>query len=70
MMAVLDRAGKDQRFNWRMMREPDAAMAEYDLTPDERQALKSGDRSSLGACGLDERVVAWIPWLAGKRGTA
>ncbi len=68
MQAVLDRAGKDQRFNWRMMTEPDAALAEYELTPQEREALKSGDRARLVECGLDERLAIWVPWLAGRRG--
>ena len=32
MMAVLDRAAKDYRFNWRMMESPDGALGEYELT--------------------------------------
>ncbi len=66
MMAVLDRAGKDQRFNWRMMSQPDGALAQFDLTPQETEALRTGDRARLVQCGLDERLAAWIPWLAGK----
>ncbi len=62
MMAVLDRASKDQRFNWRMMTDPDAALAQFDLTPQEREALKSGERAKLVDCGLDERLAIWVPW--------
>lgn len=66
MMAVLDRASKDQRFNWQMMTQPDAALALFDLTTGEREALKSGNREQLLACGLDERIAAWIPWRASR----
>jgi hypothetical protein len=62
MMAVLDRAAKDQRFNWRMMTDPDSALSQFDLTPQEIDALKSCDRARLVDCGLDERLVIWIPW--------
>ncbi len=67
MMAVLDRAAKDQRFNWQMMSQPDAALDQFDLTEAEREALKTGDREKLLACGLDERIAAWIPWRSTHR---
>ncbi len=67
MQAVLDRASKDQRFNWRMMTDPDAALAAFDLTPQEREALKSCDRRQLVECGLDERLAIWIPWRHARR---
>jgi hypothetical protein len=66
LMAVLDRAAKDYRFNWRMMEQPDEAMAEYDLTEFEREALKSGEREMLISVGLDERISAWVPWRRGR----
>lgn len=66
MMAVLDRAAKDYRFNWRMIERPDEAMAEYDLTDFERDALKSGEREMLISVGLDERITAWVPWRRGR----
>ena len=65
MMAVLDRAAKDYRFNHRMLERPDEALAEYDLTDFERQALKSGERDMLISVGLDERITAWVPWRRG-----
>ena len=67
MMAVLDRAAKDQRFNWQMINSPDEALAPFDLAEPEREALKSGDREALVACGLDGRIAAWIPWRASRR---
>jgi hypothetical protein len=66
MMAVLDRAAKDYRFNWRMIERPDEAMAAYDLTEFEREALKSGERDMLISVGLDERITAWVPWRRGR----
>jgi hypothetical protein len=66
MMAVLDRAAKDYRFNWRMIETPDAALAEYDLSDFERAALKSGERDLLISVGLDERIAAWVPWKRGR----
>jgi hypothetical protein len=65
-MAVLDRAAKDYRFNWRMIERPDEALAEYDLNDFERAALKSGDRDLLISVGLDERITAWVPWKRGR----
>ena len=65
-MAVLDRAAKDYRFNYRRMERPDDALAEYDLTEFEREALKSGERDMLISVGLDERITAWVPWRRGR----
>ena len=65
MRAVLDRAAKDYRFNWRMIETPDAALAEYDLNDFERAALKTGERDLLISVGLDERIAAWVPWNRG-----
>lgn len=62
MHAVLDRACKDMRFNVRMINDPDQTLNEYDVTPEEREALKSCKRDKLVAVGLDERMTAWIPW--------
>lgn len=69
-MAVLDRAAKDYRFNWRMIERPDEALAEFDLTEVEREALKSGEREMLILVGLDERISAWVPWKRGKGGAS
>ena len=62
MHAILDRACKDMRFCMRMIDDPDEAMAGYDVTPEEREALKSCSREKLVSVGLDERMTAWIPW--------
>ena len=62
MHAILDRACKDMRFCMRMVTEPDRAMDEFDVNPEERAALKSCRRDRLVEVGLDERMTAWIPW--------
>jgi len=62
MHAILDRACKDPRFCLQMVEDPDAAMAAFDVTPEERAALKSCQREKLVEVGLDERMTAWIPW--------
>jgi hypothetical protein len=66
LMAVLDRAAKDYRFNWRMMERPDEALVGYNLTEFEREALKNGEREMLISVGLDERISAWVPWKRGR----
>jgi hypothetical protein len=68
MMAVLDRAAKDYRFNWTMIQRPDEALAAYELTAAEREALKTGERDLLISVGLDERITAWVPWRRGREG--
>lgn len=62
MHAVLDRACKDPRFCQLMIDDPDRALAGFDVTPEEREALKSCQREQLVAVGLDERMTSWIPW--------
>ena len=66
MLAVLDRAAKDYRFNWRMIERPDEALSEYNLSEEEKAALIAGDRDSLISVGLDERITAWVPWRRGR----
>ncbi len=66
MMALLDRAAKDYRFNWSMIHQPRETLATFDLTDRERDALISGERDLLISVGLDERITAWIPWLRGR----
>ena len=62
MHEILDRACKDMRFNMRMIENPDQALDDYDVTPEEREALKGCRRDQLLSVGLDERMTAWIPW--------
>jgi hypothetical protein len=52
---VIDRAASDATFAARLRSEPDAALAGFDLTEQEKQALRSGDPAQLQAAGVDER---------------
>jgi hypothetical protein len=49
-----------------MIEAPDEALAEYNLTDAEKEALKSGERDMLISVGLDERITAWVPWKRGR----
>ncbi|MFB6173944.1 MAG: Os1348 family NHLP clan protein [Halobacteriales archaeon] len=46
--SVLDRTMTDEAFLDRVRTDPDAALAEYDLTEEERAALAAGDGAWLG----------------------
>ena len=53
---LIERATSDQAFAARLQTDPEAAMAEYGLSDEERRALRSGDPAQLQAVGVDERV--------------
>ena len=53
---LIERVITDEAFSARLEKEHEAALKEYDLTDDERQALLSGNQEALSALGLDERV--------------
>jgi hypothetical protein len=62
---LLERVVSDDAFFARLESDREATLAEYDLTEDERQALRSGEAAKLSAVGLDERVsklvrVCWV----------
>ena len=65
MMAILDKAAKDIRFRERMRTDPQAALAAFDVSPQEAAALQEGTPAALQAVGLDPRLPAWIPWRSG-----
>ena len=54
---VLERASTDEAFRTRLQSDPTNALAGYDLTPDERAALSSGDTEAMEALGVDPRVT-------------
>ncbi len=54
---LIERAVTDEAFASRLQSDRDAALADYELTEDERQALLSGDPEKLSALGLDERIT-------------
>ena len=65
---VLNRAFSDEAFRRRMYAEPDEALAEYELTDEERVALRaiSAEEREPVAELLDRRLSkrpAWLFWL-------
>jgi hypothetical protein len=69
--AVLERAVTDAEFRTRLFAEPDQALAEYDLSAGERQALRDisaeGSRSQSSALDRRETKAALPLWLTGGR---
>jgi hypothetical protein len=53
---LVERALSDEAFAARLKTDPDAVIAEYGLSPDEQQALRSGDPAQMEAVGADQRV--------------
>ncbi len=62
VLAVLDRASQDNAFFARLAENPAEALKEYDLTPDERAAIASGDIRKIESWvgKLDERLKKWL----------
>jgi hypothetical protein len=54
---VLDRASTDAAFRTLLRSNPDAALAGYDLTAEEKAALMSGDERQLQDLGVDARIT-------------
>ncbi len=47
----------DESFRRKVKENPDTALAAYDLTPEERAAIKSGNAAKLRELGVDERIT-------------
>jgi hypothetical protein len=47
----------DEAFRRKLKESPEAALAGYDLTPEEKAAIKSGDAAKLRELGVDERIT-------------
>jgi formate dehydrogenase alpha subunit len=62
VLAVLDRATQDNAFLARLAENPAEALKEYDLTPEERIAIASGDIRKIESWvgKLDERLKKWL----------
>jgi hypothetical protein len=59
MAQVVERASADAQFRATLERDPDNALAGYDLTSEERRTLLSGDNSQLRELGVDQRTSKW-----------
>ena len=53
---LISRTISDEAFAERLRTDPDSAMGEYDLSDEEKDALRSRDPAKLQALGLDERI--------------
>jgi hypothetical protein len=53
---IVERASTDAAFRSQLSSNPESALAGYDLTPEERAAVSSGDPNQLRALGVDARI--------------
>ena len=53
----------DGEFRNLLVKHPDEALAPFDLTPQEVEALKTRDRWLLEECGLEEWTARWVTAL-------
>jgi len=62
VLAVLDRAAQDNAFLAKLAENPAEALKEYDLTPEEKAAIASGDIRKIESWvgKLDERLRKWL----------
>jgi hypothetical protein len=54
---VIQKAMSDEQFRASLKKDPQAALAGYDLTSAERAHFSSGNPSQLQAIGVDERIT-------------
>jgi len=62
VLSVLDRASQDNEFLARLAANPAEALKEYDLTPEEKAAIASGDIRKIESWvgKLDDRLRTWL----------
>lgn len=53
----------DGDFRNLLVNNPDQALAQFNLTPQESEALRSRDRWALEECGLEEWTARWVSAL-------
>jgi hypothetical protein len=54
---LVKKALADEKFRQQIKDNPDVALAGYDLTADEKAAIKSGNAAKLREFGVDERIT-------------
>ena len=57
VVAFIEKAIGDESFQAELKAGPGKAMAQFDLTEEEQQAIKDGGEDELKALGLDERLT-------------
>ena len=55
--ALVKKAMSDETFRKQIKDNPDVALAGYDLSPEEKAAIKSGNAAKLRELGVDERIT-------------
>jgi Aromatic-ring-opening dioxygenase LigAB, LigA subunit len=50
----------DESFRKKVKENPDATLSAYDLTPEEKAAIKSGNAAKLRELGVDERITKTV----------
>ena len=67
---VVKRAIGDAAFRRQLQSDPEGALKGFDLTSDERAALRSGDPAKLGGFGIDQRMSKAFTLGAGAAGAS
>jgi hypothetical protein len=62
VLSVLERAAHDNTFFAQLMNNPSKALEAYNLTPEEKAAILSGDMQTLESWlgPLEERLKKWL----------
>ena len=55
--SLVQKAMADESFRKQIKENPDTALAGYDLTAEEKAAIKSGNAAKLRELGVDERIT-------------
>ena len=63
--SLLYRLKKDSAYRARFLREPEAALADVDLTEDERRAFVARDARRINELGGYLHLVMSVPGIAG-----
>jgi hypothetical protein len=63
MIEVTRKLMTDGEYRNLLVNSPDAALGQFDLAPDEKNAFKNRDRWLLEECGLEEWTARWVTSL-------
>ncbi len=63
LIDVTSRLMTDGEYRNLLVNDSEAAFADFNLTEDEKQALRSRDRWALEECGLEEWTARWVSSL-------
>lgn len=63
MIEVTTKLMTDGDFRNLLVNDPDGALRNFNLTPEESEALRKCDRWALEECGLEEWTARWVSAL-------